>query len=170
MQSSTLQKDTSPKPIVERLPIKVVIVLSELNDQPNEALQSIRKFCIDENLIVETRAYDSSRYNHDRDQISRLPAMHMYVKNIHQLTFYPNGRPIQIIQAAIEMYTTQQQQKLQNKGKWKRMLYGAMDAMRRIMHRKTRLEKQMEMDAAEARLRERRNSRSFRSTSMVDWD
>jgi hypothetical protein len=173
MQSSSLQPQKTLAQLPEKLPIKVVLVLSELDDQKNEALQTIRKYCVDQNLVVETRTYDSNKYNHDRDQIARLPALHLYVKNIHQITFYPNGRPIQIIQATMEMYVKRQQEKMEKKGQWRGFLTNIRSAWKRMTHRKTRLEKQQEIDEAMKRQQvERRRSQSFRDRmpSLHDWE
>ena len=164
MQTSSLQKTAVVAPQVQRLPIKVVFVLGEMADQQNEAIQTIRKYCVDQNLLVETRKYDSDQYRHDRDQIARLPAMHLYVQNIHQITFYPNGRPIQIIQIAMEKYILDKERELANKGRFRRLVQAAIAAMKRLTHRKTRLEKQIEIDELEKKRR-----RSMSMPSFSEW-
>lgn len=172
MQQTTLQRSTEPAHVPQRLPIKVVFVLKELEDQHSEVLQTIKKFCQEELLQIETRTYDSSKYRHDRDEIIRLPAFHLYVgKNLEQ-TFYPNGRPIQIIQVQIERYKRKQQECAAKKGRFQRAFARALSAVRRWTHRKTRLEKQNEIDALERQIRERGRSQSFRDRlpSMADWD
>jgi len=165
MQSSTLQQSAQLAPLPQKLPIKVVFVFGEMAEQQNEVIQSIRKFCVDQNLLVETRKYDSDLYRHDRDQIARLPAMHLYVQNIHQITFYPNGRPIQIIQIAIEKYTLEYQRQLANRGRFRRLLQNTIAVLKRMTHRKTRLEKQIEIDELEKKRR-----RSMSLPSFSEWN
>lgn len=166
MHLSSLQR-TTITPLPQKLPIKVVFVLGELFDQQNECIQTIRSFCVEQNLLVETRKYDSDQYRHDRDQIARLPAMHLYVQNIHQITFYPNGRPIQIIQIAMEKYILDKEKELANRGRFRRILQKAVAAVKRLTHRKTRLEKQLEIDELEKRNSQRRRSMSMPSFS--EW-
>jgi hypothetical protein len=172
MQHSTLQQTTELASLPQKLPIKVVFVLSELEDQKHEALQTIRQYCTEQNLMIETRTYDSYKYRHDRDMIARLPAMHLYVAGQLEQTFYPNGRPIQIIQVEIEAYKRKEMKRQANKGKFRRAVARALSAVRRWTHRKTRLEKQQEMDEIASQMRERRPSQSFRDCmpSMADWD
>lgn len=172
MQESTLQKPKEITPLPQRLPIKVVFVVKELEDQHNEVLRTIKQFCQEQQLQVETRTYDSSKYRHDRDEISRLPAFHIYVNGLLEQTFYPNGRPVQIIQVQVERYKKKQQERTVKKGRFQRSLARAISAVRRWTHRKTRLEKQNEIDGLERQIRERTRSQSFRDRmpSMADWN
>lgn len=172
MQQSGLQQPTELTQQPQRLPIKVVFVLKELEDQHNEVLQTIKQFCQEQLLTVETRQYDSYKYRHDRDEIARLPAFHLYVGNIYEQTFYPNGRPVQIIQVQIERYKKKQLERAAKKGRIQRAVARALSAVRRWTHRRTRLEKQNEIDALERQIRSRSRSQSFRDRlpSMADWE
>jgi hypothetical protein len=172
MQHSSLQKPTELSSVPQKLPIKVVFVLKELEDQHSEVLRTIKQYCQEEQLMVETRQYDSSKYKHDRDEVARLPAFHLYLNGILEQTFYPNGCPIQIIQVQIERYKRKQQERLAKKGRFQRAFARAVSAMRRWTHRKTRIEKQNEIDALAHQIRERTRSQSFRDRmpSMMDWE
>lgn len=155
METSGLQaaraRAASVAPPPPSLPIKVVFVVREMEDQANETLQVVRKFCKEKRLIVETRLYDSHAYRHDRDEIERLPAFHIFVKNMHERTFYPGGRPIQIIQQTIEEYTRWFAEKEAARGRFRRMLLRLHTALKKLLHRKTRLEKQEEFDELDKR-------------------
>lgn len=144
----TIKQTVSVTP-PRKLPIQVVFVLNDLKDASNEVLQAIRKFCQDQNIFVETRRYDSYRYNHDRDEIERLPALHLYVNTIYRGTFYPNCRPLQVIQESIDHYKASLVIKQEKKRKWTARLHKWWKSFMSLGHRKTRLEKTQEKEAKE---------------------
>lgn len=167
MQSSTLAKPQVSQQI-NRLPIKVVFVLKSLQDAGSPDIKGIREYSQQQNLHVECREYDSSQYRHDRDQIERLPALHIYVNNIYERTFYPNGRPYQIIEETVFQYKRKVEERLARKGGFKRFMGKLLERIKSMSHRKTRMEKYEE----EQREHERRRSQSFRDRlpSMADWN
>lgn len=148
VSNPTLKQAPPPTP-VRRLPIQIVFVLNDLQEANNDVLQAIRKFCQEQNLLVETRRYDSYRYNHDRDEVERLPAMHLYVNTFYKGTFYPNHRPLQVIQEAIDHYKASLLVKQEKKRKWTARLHKWWKGFMNLGRRKTRMEKVQEKEAEE---------------------
>ena len=102
----------SPKVLKrELLPVKVCYVYKEPFDRNDPIFKKIRDFCHDMNIMFEAREFDSDSYRHDRYNITRLPAMHLYEQGKHETTFYPNGRPIQTIFQACERVYQKPKQK-----------------------------------------------------------
>jgi hypothetical protein len=155
-----------------RIPVQVICVVHNLDDAKREDLQAIRKFCQEEKVSFETRAYDSSRYRHDRDEVASLPAFHIHLRGRYEKTFYPVGRPYQIIDEYITMYLEQQRIAWEKKHKWSAFWKGVRARLRRLLHKETRLERaerERHEHAAAAQSRMSFDGRA-RSMSMIDWE
>ncbi len=166
--SNTLSKPQQLAPQIHRLPIKVVFVLEDLSHAANRDIKALRDYCQQQNLHVECRVYDSHSSRHDRDEIERLPAMHLMINNVWDQTFYPNGRPYQIIEDTIFHYKRKVEERLARKGGFKRFCVKILMRIKALGHRQTRMEKYNE----EQKAYERRRSMSFRDRlpSMADWN
>jgi len=82
------------------IPIHVVYVTGDYIEPPEDIL----KFCETNGLRFTERHFDSIQYNDDRYEIARLPAIHVYLKKIWQMTIYPNENPIESIDVCIKQY------------------------------------------------------------------
>lgn len=82
------------------IPIRIVYVTGDSIEPPEDIL----KFCETNGLRFTERDFDSVQYSDDRYEITRLPAIHVYVKNIRQMTIYPNENPIESIDLCIKQY------------------------------------------------------------------
>jgi len=146
-------KRTRPTPY----PIIVKCIVDDLADYNNKTIHKIRDFAITENVLFETRIYNSYRYSEDRFEIRELPAFHIYTNGIYQRTFYMNTRPLQHIQECIAGYKDYVERKRQQRDFWTniipRTLNAIAKAVRKAFHRKTRLERALD-DKLE-RIRER---------------
>ena len=79
----------------------------------------IFEFCKDKGIRFSSRPYDSDKYKHDRYEISRLPAIHIYLKNVFQATVYPNEEPIVSIESYIKKYENIQKARSARAAWWK---------------------------------------------------
>jgi len=133
-------KRTRPSPF----PIVVKCVVENLADYSNKETHSIRDFAISENVLFETRVYNSYRYSEDRYEIRQLPAFHVYTNGAYRRTFYPNTRPLQHIQECIADYRAAVEKKRQRRDYWRNFIPRTVDslvkAVRKAFHRKTRME------------------------------
>lgn len=140
------------------------------------AIKDIRDFCNDFNLIFESRLYDSLTYRQDRDEVLRLPALHITVNGRWARTFYPNTRPLQHIEEVRNEYVAALEKKAERRGRLGRRLRGLVARMRGWFHRPTAMERETARRASmttsvgdeaewEKRFREHR-----RSSIMTDWD
>lgn len=123
---STIQNRlATPVAQSKKLPITVVIVVKDHSDYSNKDIQAVRKYCQELNIVVESRKFDSYRYNHDRDEIRQLPALHLYVNTKHETTFYLQGRPYQIIHTAVHNFKRTCEERLAQRDGWKKYIRGA---------------------------------------------
>jgi len=96
-------------------PVRIICVVSELSDAGLPLIQAIREYARDSGVIFQTRLYNSLKYSDDRNNITRLPAFHAYIKKAYTKTFFPNTRPIQHINESIEMYLKYKEAKAKRK-------------------------------------------------------
>ena len=155
-----------------KFPVQVVCVVRTLEDANMETIQAVRKFAQEEKVNFETRLYDSIKYRHDRDEISSLPAFHIYMKGRYEKTFYPNGRPFQIIDDYITLYLEEQRLLWEKKHRWTAFWKGVKAKLKRLLKRETRLERaerERHEHAARAQQRLSFDGRG-RAVSMLDWE
>ena len=96
-------------PEITVYPITVKCIVSCLSEK-NEEILKVREFSHSVNINFVTREYNSKKFSDDRNNISRLPAFHIYVKTCYINTFYLN-RPYQIIQEVVQEYEEAQERK-----------------------------------------------------------
>ncbi len=154
--------------------------MREHADTKDETIQMIRDFCNDSNILFESRAYDSWRYKQDRDEVLRLPALHITANGLWMRTFYPNTRPLQHIEEVVNEYLANLEKKRERKGRLKRRLQGLVAKVKAWFHRETAMERhEREETARRASMTtspgadgdwEKRLSAHRRSSVMADWD
>ena len=97
---------------------EVLTMSSPISNQPNtipihivyvtgdsiEPYEDIFQFCETKGLRFTERDFDSVQYSDDRYEITRLPAIHVYLKSIRQMTIYPNENAIESIDICIKQY------------------------------------------------------------------
>ncbi len=102
----TMENPLNPKPVPKKpepYPITVKCIVDCISDADPQLLP-FREYAHSLNINFVTREYDSWKYSDDRHNIIKLPAFHIYVKKRYRETFYPNTRPYQIMQDAVEAY------------------------------------------------------------------
>lgn len=125
-------------------PITVKCVVKDLADTDNKATHIIRDFSISQNIVFETRVYNSYSFSEDRYMIERLPAFHVYQHGKYRRTFYLNTRPFQHIQECIDEYKDELEQKQRRRDFWKNLIPNMIKRIRKAFHRKTRMERAQE--------------------------
>jgi len=132
-------KRTRPSPF----PIVVKCIVENLSGY-NKDTHAIRDYAISQNILFETRVYNSYRYSKDRYEIRELPAFHVYTNGLYRRTFYPNTRPLQHIQECITEYKEALALKQARRDYWRNFIPRTMEtvvkALRKVFHRKTRME------------------------------
>ncbi len=141
-----LAKPPPPKK-PEIYPITVKCIVDCLSDTDPDIV-TFRDYAHSLNINFLTREYDSRKYSEDRDYITRLPAFHIYVKKQYRETFYPNTRPYQIMQNAVEAYKIKQHERL-NRRTWVGYYREMKIRLVALFHRKTAMEKYQEEKAIE---------------------
>ena len=125
-------------------PIKIVCIVDDYSEASTPLIQSIRDHTLARGAIFQTRIYDSRKRSEDRDYVQRLPAFHIYEKKSYIETFYPNTRPLQHVDEAVESYV------LAEKRRTARILPSLATILgwiRKFLTRKTAMEKYQEEQA-----------------------
>jgi hypothetical protein len=115
MQSSPLHKASQSR---AKIPIRVICVVEDLKDMNTEPIKAVQQHCVSSDVYYEIREYDSDKHSQDRNNITSLPAYHIYMKSSYTKTFYPTNRPFQIINECIEEYHAKRTLKLEKKQRW----------------------------------------------------
>ena len=131
------------------IPVHVTCVLDEYSDFNDSILHEIRDHCIKKSVLFTTRIYDSNKYSCDRDFIERLPALHVYIKRGYIKTYYPNTRPLQHVDEAVEMYMKRIENANKRKGQWRKRFSAIVKWFKNLTHRKTRMQKYQEEQMAD---------------------
>ena len=131
------------------IPVHITCVLDEYSDFNDVILHEIRNHCIKKSVLFTTRIYDSSKYSCDRDFIERLPALHIYIKRGYIKTYYPNTRPLQHVDDAVELYLKGVDAANKRKISWRKRISNIVKWFRSLGHRKTRLQRYQEECAAD---------------------
>jgi hypothetical protein len=63
-----------------------------------DLMPDIANYIRDRDIPFDLREFDSWKYSHDRHNITRLPAFHIYHGSIYLKTFYPNENYEKIIE------------------------------------------------------------------------
>ena len=126
------------------IPVHITCVLDEYSDFNHAILHEIRDHCIKKSVLFTTRIYDSDKYSCDRDFIERLPALHVYIKRGYIKTYYPNTRPLQHVDEAVETYMKRIENTNKKKGLWRKIFTAIVKWFKNLTHRKTRMQKYQE--------------------------
>lgn len=172
LQQIQAQKGAPQGP--KRIPIVITFVMKDHADAANA--KEVREFCNERGLIFESRLYDSWRYRHDRDEIQRLPALHVAVNGSWERTFYLNTRPLQHIQEVRDEYVARLEERQRRKRRLRTWFQERLARVRRWFHRTTALEK-AEADAAADAVRRASMTTSasdladrFSGLTLADWE
>ena len=85
-----------------KYPIRLWCILKNHEQLEVPTMKAVRKHATDSGIIIHTRLFDSSKYLHDRDDIERLPAFHLYINKLYTDTFYLDNKPYEIIDRAVQ--------------------------------------------------------------------
>lgn len=85
-----------------KYPIRLWCILKNHEQLEDPTMKAVRKHATDSGIIIHTRLFDSSKYVHDRDDIERLPAFHLYINKLYTDTFYLDNKPYEIIDRAVQ--------------------------------------------------------------------
>lgn len=79
------------------------------NDEVDYAV--LRKFCEERSIKYKARAFNSSRYDIDRDNIVRLPAVHIIHHGICLETVYPSVEALHVVETYYTHYARLQRRR-----------------------------------------------------------
>jgi hypothetical protein len=81
-------------------------------------LRKLYEYCEHMNILFTTRVFDSITYDHDRECIMKLPAIHIYNKNQYHETYYPDEQPVQKIRLLYAKFELEEMEYLAKKQIW----------------------------------------------------
>jgi len=73
-------------------------------DTNDPILRKILEFCNGRDISVKLREFDSHTNDEDKDYITHLPALNIYVRGVYQDTIYPDFKPIQFLSLEYEKF------------------------------------------------------------------
>lgn len=158
-----LEADSSSSPPPKRYPLCVAYIYRLPTNFQDSMLLEIRTLCLEKNIEFRIREFDSNKYQEDCDEIERLPALHLYERGAYMRTFYPVGRPIQIIQDAHANLVAEDWNSKKKRKQWKEWFHDILERIRAIgrkqskLDKRERLEKQIR-EQIQAEEKERRKS------------
>ena len=87
-------------------PISVEYVFN-LDYNPEDAMiQLIKKYCDMMNIKFCCRKYDSVKFTEDKTLVEKLPAVHVYIKNVHATITYPTDNTLDTLTVIRNVYDT----------------------------------------------------------------
>lgn len=87
-------------------------------DQNDPILRKIQEFCEYFGLKFKIREFDSSEFEEDRDNISSLPAIQVYIKKYYEDTIYPCSSPLQRLHDTFSKYDIAEMERKAKKQIW----------------------------------------------------
>ena len=114
------------------LNVKIYCIVHEFSDTNDDVIKSLRSYCLQKDLLFETRKYNSYKYSNDRNYIRSLPAFHLYINNNYNRTFYPNTRPFQHINEGLQIYLDKIERTKKKKEEWNKYLDTIGFSIRRL--------------------------------------
>lgn len=103
----------------------------------DEYIPRIRQECHARGVRFVAREYAPRKYSEDREFIERLPAMHAHSGVAYKRTFYPDTRPIQIIEEVV----AESKIKLTAQEVWSRRIDSVVSALRALQRKREREER-----------------------------
>ena len=85
-------------------PISVDYVFHNDYDPEDSTIQMIRKYCDMMQITFHIRTYDSLKFVEDKTLIEKLPAVHIYIKNVHTNIAYPECNSLYALHAIRDVY------------------------------------------------------------------
>ena len=108
-------------------PIHIKYIVDSVDNYDIDTYDNIIDYCAEKGYLFTMRGFDSWMYSEDRDLITQLPAIHVYVNKIHSITTYPSGKPFEQIDTCVQKYKKEKEewrawapniQKYRNMLKW----------------------------------------------------
>lgn len=87
-------------------PISVDYVFKTDYDPTDATIKLICDYCVMMDIKFRLRKFDSMRFVEDKALIEKLPAVHVYIKNVHAAISYPEDNPLQPLCAIRDVYDT----------------------------------------------------------------
>jgi hypothetical protein len=150
-----------------KYPIKVYYVYKKPHNSNDETFLTIRDWCKELNIDFYPREYDSYKFREDRDEIERLPALHLFEREVRDTTFYPDRRPLQVIEEAYRKFEQKEREEKEKKEAWQRWKDKWKERFLSIGRHKTRMEEYAE-EQARFQAREMRRVASDQVIVQVD--
>jgi len=147
-------------------PVRLYCIVEDYADaNSSKTINEIKSYAIDSGIVYMSRMYDSKKISEDRYEIERLPAFHIYINNKYIKTFYPNTRPLQIIDETIERYIKHEERKKQQANILSNLYMRFINWLKHLTHRNTRMEQyQRDLAIDKARIEAKK-----KATQVESW-
>lgn len=100
--------------------MKVCCVIDDNENFIDPVFNVIETHCNDMGIEYDIRAFLSWKNTDDCNNITRLPAFHIYTDGFYQTTFYANDDVIALIESYFEKMKAKEQKRLDARKAWKK--------------------------------------------------
>lgn len=87
-------------------------------DTNDPILRKVLEFCSGKDISVKFRLFDPREYDEDREYITRIPAIQIYKRKLHEDTIYPDFKPIQFLQLEYDKFQLEEFEREAKKQIW----------------------------------------------------
>lgn len=102
-------------------PMKVTCVVeSRYENFVDPVFNIVEEHCNDMGIEYDIRGFQSWRNTDDRDNITKLPAFHIYMGGLYETTFYSNDDVIEMIEAYFEKMKEKEKKRREAREAWKK--------------------------------------------------
>lgn len=102
--------------------MEIEYIFEDEIDMDDPVLRKLQEYCELTSIPFNSRLFDSLGYEHDRDCIAKLPAIHIYKKKQYYDTYYPYEYPMQKIRLLHEKFDIEELEYLAKKQIWNEKL------------------------------------------------
>jgi hypothetical protein len=100
--------------------MKVICVIDTNEKFTDPVFKIVETHCNDMDIEYDIRGFQSWRIADDRDNITKLPAFHIYTNGLYQTTFYTNDDVISLIESYFQTMKDKEKKRREAYKAWKK--------------------------------------------------
>ena len=102
---------SSGSPVAAAISIVCVTEFGQMSEEHSDTYIKLQGVCSEKGYDLRMRAFDSWKYSADRNEITSLPAFHIYVNKLYRLTIFPGDLPFERLEAFAKEHEKHQAKK-----------------------------------------------------------
>ena len=105
----------SSGPSVPAISIVGVTESGKMSEEHSELFMKLQGICSEKGYDLRMRAFECWKYSADRNEITSLPAFHVYVANLYRLTIFPEDHLFERLESFVKEH---EERKAKKKESW----------------------------------------------------